>query len=199
MLWIGYERTFLAKINRLFYKSGLKRTFAPQKRPKNGSFIPPGVWRILEGMVYIKREDRWNFIFSVFFVGVLVAAVWHLGQLRGGYSFSVPAFDMALMAFATMRLTRLIVYDKIARWFRDLFDYNNGFCVTVRDLLACPWCIGIWSALVIVYCYFVFPWAWLVILFLALAGMGSLLQVVANAVGWKAETLKMEAREKGSL
>lgn len=150
-------------------------------------------------MPHIKSQDIWNFIFSVFFVLVLAAAVWEMKELRGGYLVSVPPFDAFMMAFAAMRITRLIVYDKIARWFRDLFAYDNGFCTTVRDLLMCPWCIGVWSSLVIVFCYFVYPWAWSVIFFLALAGMSSLLQVIANAVGWRAETLKIEAKEKGSL
>lgn len=145
------------------------------------------------------QEDRWNFIFSVFFVGVLAVAVWQMHEIRGGFLVAVPPFDAVLMAFATFRITRLIVYDKIARWFRDLFAFDNGFCKTVRDLLLCPWCIGVWAALIVVFAYFVFAWAWSVIFFLALAGMGSLLQVIANGIGWKAETLKQEAKEKGSL
>ena len=63
------------------------------------------------------------------------------------------------------------------------------------DLLHCPWCIGVWSALIVVFCYFVFPWAWSVIFFLALAGAGSLLQVIANGIGWRAELLKKETKQ----
>jgi hypothetical protein len=116
------------------------------------------------------------------------------------------------MAFAAFRITRLIVYDKIARWFRELFadtreyekdgvawievrPYGSGLRHTIHDLLQCPWCIGFWSALIIAFCYFIFPWAWFVIFFLALAGAGSILQVAANAVGWKAELLKNDAKQ----
>jgi hypothetical protein len=35
-----------------------------------------------------------------------------------------------------------------------------------------------------------------VIFFLAIAGGGSLIQVAANAIGWRAENLKLEAKEK---
>lgn len=161
------------------------------------------------------KEDQnfWNFIFSVFFIGVLVAAVYYMYELRGGYLVSVPWFDAIIMSFAAFRITRLIVYDKIARWFRELFaarrefeeggvvyvevtPYPRGFRHTVYDLLNCPWCIGVWSALVVVFCYFVFSWAWSVIFFLGLAGAGSLLQVVANSIGWRAEILKIEAKER---
>ncbi|MDO8548347.1 MAG: DUF1360 domain-containing protein [bacterium] len=161
------------------------------------------------------KEDQnfWNFIFSLFFVLMLVAAVWGMKQLRGGYLMSVPPFDALLMALAAFRVTRLIVYDKITRWFRELFadtrefeeggimfveikPFGSGFRHTIHDLLNCPWCIGFWSSLAIVFSYFVFDWAWAVIFFLAVAGVGSLIQLWANVIGWKAENLKLEAREK---
>ncbi len=143
-------------------------------------------------------SNFWNFIFSIFFIGVLMAALWLMKAVRGGYLISVTPFDALLMALASFRVTRLVVYDKISQWFRDLFNANShsGFVRTVHDLLSCPWCIGFWSALVIVVCYFIFPWAWTVILFLAVAGAGSLMQIYANQMGWRAENLKIDAQEK---
>lgn len=155
------------------------------------------------------KEDQniWNFIFSVFFIAVLGAAVWTINEQTGIYPFYISVFDALLLSLAAFRITRLLVYDKIARWFRELFaakryyeeggvqyvevrPYGSGFLHTVHDLLQCPWCIGVWSALIVTFCYFMFPWAWFVILFLAVAGLGSLLQVSANLIGWKAEQLK---------
>lgn len=160
------------------------------------------------------KEDQnfWNFLFSIFFIIVLCAGLWYMQQARGGYLTSVPFFDAVMMAFAAFRITRLVVYDKITRWFRELFaqtrqverdgvayvevvPYPRGFAHTVYDLLTCPWCIGIWSSALVVFVYFIFPWAWSVIFFLALAGAGSLLQVIANGIGWRAENLKIEAQE----
>lgn len=143
-----------------------------------------------------RSHNIWNFVFSAFFVVVLAAAGWYMKEARGGYLVSVPPFDALLMALATFRITRLIVYDKIARWFRDLFLYEGGFFETVQDLLSCPWCIGIWSSLVVVFCYFLYDWAWFVIFFLALAAAGSFLQIIANAVGWKAEHTKQQVEER---
>jgi hypothetical protein len=97
--------------------------------------------------------------------------------VRGGYLVSVPPFDALFMAFATFRITRLIVYDKITRWFRELFVRRRvyekdarggsksplikaGFFPYIYDLLQCPWCIGFWSALGVVFFYFIFAWAW---------------------------------------
>jgi len=161
------------------------------------------------------KEDQnfWDFIFSVFFIIVLAAAVYYIYLATGSFPTSVPLFDAVLMALAAFRITRLIVYDKIARWFRELFAESkeverdgiiyievstlpSGFRHTVYDLLNCPWCIGIWGGLVVAFVYFVFAWGWLVVYFLALAGAASLIQVVANSIGWRAETLKLEAKER---
>jgi hypothetical protein len=164
------------------------------------------------------HEDQnfWNFLFSGFFLVVLVAVLCVIYHITGGFVLAVTPFDALLMAFATFRITRLIVYDKITRWFRELFvkkrlyekdgktwvevlPYERGFFHTIYDLLQCPWCIGFWSALIVLFVYTVFPWASWVILFLALAGASTLLQLYANSLGWKAENLKLDAnvKEKG--
>ena len=162
-----------------------------------------------------EKEDQniWNFVFSVFFICVLAAAIWAIRELRGTFPTEIPFFDFCLLALAAFRITRLIVYDKIARWFRELFADTNEFVEdgikfveikpfgsgvrhTIHDLLLCPWCIGVWSALIVTFLYFIYPWAWFLILFLAVAGVSSLLQVTANLVGWRAEELKLEAKEK---
>jgi len=140
--------------------------------------------------------NMWNFLLSVFFVIVLAAAILEMKEVRGGFLVSVPPFDAIMMTFATFRITRLIVYDRITLWFRELFiGRTSAFMTVAADLLHCPWCIGVWSALIVVFCYFVFPWAWSVIFFLALAGAGSLLQVIANGIGWRAELLKKETKQ----
>jgi hypothetical protein len=164
------------------------------------------------------KEDQnfWNFVFSIFFIFVLIGALLLMRALRGGFLVSVPPFDAIMMAFAAFRITRLIVYDKITRWFRELFvqtkeierdgkkwveiiPFNQGFRHTVYDLLQCPWCIGFWAALAVVFFYFIFVWAWTIIFFLAIAGAGSLLQLSANLIGWRAENYKLDAytKEKG--
>ena len=156
-----------------------------------------------------QKEDQntWNFVFSAFFIAVLVAAIWAIREINGEFPASISLFDFVLLSLAAFRVTRLVVYDKIARWFRELFadtrefsengiifvevkPYGTGIRHTVHDLLQCPWCIGVWSALIVTFFYFVYPWAWFVILFLAIAGVSSLLQVTANLIGWRAENIK---------
>lgn len=162
-----------------------------------------------------RKEDQniWNFVFSVFFIAVLAGVILAIRELTGEFPREISLFDFVLLSLAAFRITRLIVYDKIARWFRELFadtrefaedgilfveikPYGTGIRHTLHDLLQCPWCIGVWSALIVTFFYFVYPWAWVLILFLAVAGVSSLFQVVANLVGWRAENLKMEAKNK---
>ena len=153
------------------------------------------------------NQNFWNFILSVFFAIVLCMALWEIWGENGSYPHSISLFDTSLMILASFRITRLLVYDKITRWFRELFvtrrtvliqgeehseliPYPNGLLRTMHDLLGCPWCVGFWSSLIVVFCYFLFPWAWLMILFLAIAGASSVIQMLANLIGWSAELKK---------
>ena len=161
------------------------------------------------------KEDQnaWNFALSVFFAGVFGYVLWAMWGRAGDFPHAIPLFDALLLALAAFRITRLVVYDKITRWFRELFvqkrEYEKdgatwvelvplrgGLRRTVHDLLGCPWCIGFWSALVVTFCYFIFLWAWFVILFLAVAGAGSFFQILANLIGWTAENGKLDAHRK---
>ena len=126
---------------------------------------------------------------------------------------SIPLSDFLLITLATFRLTRLFVYDKITLWLRDLFiekietstegvifvervGFVNGPRRTISDLLNCPWCISVWFALLITFFYFLSPLAWFFILVLALSGVGALLQLTANLIGWNAEYRKLATKEK---
>jgi hypothetical protein len=167
----------------------------------------------MESMRLKEDQNTWNVMFSVFFFFVLVGALYVMRAVRGVFPTSLPVFDAVLMVLAAFRMTRLVVYDKITRFFREWFLdkrtvvvngvehvelrlVTHGVRRTLYDLVDCPWCIGMWSALIIAFCYFIFPWAWFVILFLAVAGASSFIQVSANAVGWDAEHRKLEVREK---
>jgi hypothetical protein len=55
-----------------------------------------------------------------------------------------------------------------------------------------------WSALIGTLAYYAFPWAWFVVLFLAIAGVSSFVQIIANAIGWYAENLKHTATSKAA-
>lgn len=130
---------------------------------------------------------------------------------KHGMSFppAVTALDITLMVLATFRLVRLLSQDIIFSFARDFFwKHKNGIDVetgekvtlvskfkrgprrTISELLNCPWCTGMWAALLVVYVYLLTPLAWVPIFILAVAGLASLLQVAGNLMGNTAEVMK---------
>lgn len=161
-------------------------------------------------------QNFWNFVFSALFAVLLFFSVSSFYARFGGVPSYISVFDVILVSLAIFRITRLFVYDKILQFFRDLFmqarevtgadgkiyvdrrPYSRGPLRTMSDLLACPWCTAMWASLFVVYFYYMLPFAWYIILMLAVAGVASLLQLFANSLGWKAENLKLDAQGKGS-
>ncbi len=158
-------------------------------------------------------QNYWNMIFSVFFFCVLVVALWSIYKEFSSFPRSLSWLEVTMLSFASFRITRLVVYDKITRFFREWFvdkrevvyegtrvveltSPKDGFRQTIHDLLACPWCVGLWAGLISSYVYIMYPWGWFVVLFLAVSGAGSLLQLLGNALGWRAENLKLDAYTK---
>lgn len=162
-----------------------------------------------------KADDQnlWNFIYSLFFATFFVVLMIVLYRVHGRLPTSIALFDLVLIVLATFRLIRLFVYDKITRFIRDLFvehkevysdqgvtyveriEYARGPRRTASDLLACPWCFGVWSGLMVTFFYFLTPLAWYPILVLAISSVATLLQLLANLIGWSAENGKLRAQQ----
>lgn len=156
-------------------------------------------------------QNLWNLIFTVFFVVIVLASIKLLYALDRPIALPMPVFDFILIALATMRLTRLFVYDAVTRFFRDFFvirteekmpdgtamiirrEYKGGPLRTLSHLLGCPWCTAMWFAFFVTFCYYLTPLAYYVIVFLAIAALASIVQITANMIGWKAELLKKKA------
>lgn len=158
-------------------------------------------------------QNFWNFVYSLFFAGTFLVLMWVLYRVHGELPRSIALFDALLIVLATFRLIRLFVYDKITRFVRDWFvEYKEAYSdqgvtylerhqpgrgplQTASDLLACPWCFGVWAGLVVSFFYFLTPLAWFPIFVLAVSSLGTFLQLVANTVGWAAENGKFRAAE----
>lgn len=160
-----------------------------------------------------KKDDQnfWNIVFSCFFIVFCFGLLKIVFSVRGSIPTTISLFDLSLITLATFRLTRLFVYDKITRFLRDAFFHSNevyteqgvtyfskkerthGPLRTIYELLTCPWCFSIWAAIVVIFFYFLTPLAWLPILVLAVSGLASFLQIIANMVGWAAENGKIKA------
>ena len=145
------------------------------------------------------------------FVVLMAVSTWNIYYVRGALPTSISLFDALLILLAIFRLTRLVVYDKILRFLRELFvhkqvvhteqgemvkltPYQRGIRRTISELLACPWCTGVWFALPIVYGYFMYSWSWYLIFMFAVAGLATLVQLIANLIGWQAELGKLAAK-----
>lgn len=156
-------------------------------------------------MIRITDQYFWNFIFFIFYLGLLTMAVIIL-QTESRISYgNLSIMDMALIALASFRFTRLFVYDTITRFFREQFYDTKavrnkvtlvkplvGPRRTLADLISCPWCFGVWATTCVTFFYLLTPLAYIPTLILALSGVATILQLCANALGWKAEQLKKD-------
>lgn len=138
----------------------------------------------------------WHTFLSIFFTSLAVLGYLWLGA-NDKLATWVPLGDFVLMAFAIMRLVRLFTYDAITAFVREWFagHHPESFLGSLGTLVNCPWCSGLWFSLVVVFFYFATPIAWYAILVLALASVASFLQLLANLIGWSAESKKREAQQ----
>ncbi len=137
------------------------------------------------------KNAFWNIVFSLFFLGLVYCGVMWLMD-AGAFPLTVTLGDFLLMMLAIFRLTRLTSYDIITQFIRDAVkDAPKGtFVGTFAELIRCPWCTGLWYSFFVVFFFFATPFAYPVVLILALAGVASVVQITANLLGWSAEFKK---------
>lgn len=109
--------------------------------------------------------------------------------------------DFVLLALASFRLTRLLVYDKITAFLRKPFhkeiteiapdgtveEYieikGTGIRKWIGELLSCHWCTGVWSAAILYGGWVLFPQiGFPVVMILAIAGLASFLETVLSRI-----------------
>lgn len=137
----------------------------------------------------------WYTILSLFFAALAVSAYAWLNY-NNLLSAWVPLADFLLLTLAIQRLVRLFTYDKITAFIRDWFigGAPDTLRHTLGELLNCPWCVGLWWSLIVVFLYFLSPVWWYAILVLALSSLASILQIFVNWLGWSAELKKQTAQ-----
>lgn len=145
------------------------------------------------------RNHFWSIALSLFFAVLLAFGITYLSMI-GAFYRSVGLSDVLLMSLAVWRLTRLFTYDAITKFIRDWFVSARPETLrgTLFTLLTCPWCTGLWFGATVVFFYFLTPYAWPVLLVLAIAAIGSFLQILSNLVGWAAEAKKREVIGSGN-
>ncbi len=144
--------------------------------------------------IFRMKLHFWHTFLLFFFVALaLVAFSWLAGHNR--LTAWIPLGDFVLISLAIFRLIRLFTYDAITAFLREWFVGADpeSFRGSLGTLINCPWCTGLWFSLVVVFFYFLTPFAWYGILILALGAVASFLQLLANLIGWSAEAKKREA------
>lgn len=142
------------------------------------------------------RNHFWSLALSLFFAVLLFGGIGYLASI-GALARNVGIPDLFLMSLAVWRLTRLFTYDAITQFIRDWFMNAKPSSLrgSLHTLLNCPWCTGLWFGATVVFFYFLTPYAWPVMLVLAIAAMGSFFQVLSNLIGWSAEYKKVQTHQ----
>ena len=125
----------------------------------------------------IRENARFGVIATLAFALFCVLAAWLVASFGALPSFTF--FDLTVLGLACLRLIHLVSYDKILEPLRAWLE-------TRRSLLAgfveCLWCTGMWAAVMVVTLYCLGRWGQVVVFVLAVAALGSLLQVISRAV-----------------
>ncbi len=148
-------------------------------------------------MKQAKTERIWNIV-SMFVYVLLLIVLGTLLKDRGISMNDISIFELLLICIATYRMTRLMVYDRIFKLFRDISRSieNSGFGASIKTILTCPWCAGVWISLFNVGIFFLVPFGELFIYVMAIAGLATLFQLSVNILGMTAEEKQIDLKKK---
>lgn len=144
----------------------------------------------------ITDQYFWNFVFTVFFLILVVMGAIVLDTESRIPLASLSLTDYVLITLASWRVTRLFVYENITKFFReqfwDIVKVGRSFALekpktgprrTLADLLSCPWCFGVWATAFVSFLYLLTEWALYPVIFLALSAVATFFQLLTNLVG----------------
>ena len=136
-----------------------------------------------------KDQRSWNAVALVFFVCLCAGSVVLLARYADTQPAQLGFFDLALLGLGTFRLVHLLTYDKIFEPIRTSFMVGKGGRLMkaprgwrrlMGEFLECIWCTGMWSGLFTVTIYFLGAWGRFAVVVFAVAGLGSLFQVMSK-------------------
>jgi hypothetical protein len=142
-------------------------------------------------------EKIWNLVSMFVFIIVLII----IGILLDNHGLDIKEIrilDLLLICIATYRMIRLVVYDRIFKIARDLMRSfkGSGLGDSLVTIMTCPWCAGIWIALLNIPIFYLVPFGDLFIYVMSIAGISTFLQLGSNIAGLVAENKQMEVRER---
>jgi Protein of unknown function (DUF1360) len=132
-------------------------------------------------MLNERKHQAWNF-WSVFVFFGAIVLVGHFLKKEGIDIQDLTLKEAVLVILASYRMTRILVFEKIFKYFRDVLKKRENLYVigTVNSMVTCPWCAGVWVTLIIIVFYFLVPYGDLLVYVLALAGLASMVILISN-------------------
>ena len=132
-------------------------------------------------MLNERKHQAWNFWSAFVFFGAILL-VGHFLNKEGIDIRDLTMKEAVLVILASYRMTRILVFEKILKHFRDALKRRENLYVigTIHSMVTCPWCAGVWVTLVILVFYFLVPYGALLVYVLALAGLASMVILVSN-------------------
>lgn len=131
---------------------------------------------------------------------------------RRSEQFSMKPFDLVLLGLSTLRLGRMVAYDRVAEPLREPFaktvpdPTGAGMTVEARgkgvrnslgQLISCPICAGTWIAAGLVYGLHMLPNPTRVFLAItATTGLAEVLNEVTEILAWSAQAARIYSGEK---
>jgi len=129
------------------------------------------------------EQDFWNFLSIIVFILIFTITYYILIKNNLDVFYGAGIIDLTLISLATFRVIRLIRKDKVMSFFRDFFEKKKkGPMKTIHEITICPWCIGIWVSLLVIPVYFLTDIGKIFVLILAIAGVGSFLQILISNI-----------------
>lgn len=145
----------------------------------------------------VREEQRlWNGVALAVFIVLCVLSVWLIERYGAFDPSALGFYDLVLVGLAVFRAIHLLTYDKIFEMVRTAFMdvqgarlkiAERGWRRLVCEFLQCIWCTGMWSAVIVATVYFLGPWGRFAVLVMAVAGLGSLLQLVSKALAARSD------------
>lgn len=141
------------------------------------------------------EQHFWSAVALLAFVAMCALAVALIMRYGAFDPAALTFLDLALLGFAAFRLVHLLTYDKIFDMVRAAFmdregarlkTAERGWRRLVCEFMQCIWCTGMWSGLIVVTIYLLGVWGRFAVIVLAVAGLGSMLQLASKALAARA-------------
>ena len=149
-------------------------------------------------MLNERKHQAWNFWSAFVFFGAVVL-VGFLLKNKGVDIEELTFKEAVLVVLASYRMTRILVFEKIFKYFRDAMKKRENLYVigTIHSMITCPWCAGVCVTLTIIVFYFLVPFGVVLVYVLALAGVASMLILISNLLHMFTERKqRIHVREK---